>query len=195
MRHEDQIKQGIATTLDEPVAETIKRDLNQIKEKLIVVLMPLSHDSNDNVLNKLKDWDLWGPLIVCLLLSMLLSVSAPANSASIVFAAVFVIVWIGATAVTINAQLLGGTISFFQSVCILGYCVFPLTISAFICLITRMVVSIFIVKVVVVATGFIWSTQASVVFMNNVIKEDRRLLAVYPVFFFYTFIAWMILLQ
>ena len=74
---EDQIKQGITTTLDEPVSETIKRDLNQVKEKLIVVLMPLSHDAQDNVLNKLKDWDLFGPLLVCLLLSTLLSITAP----------------------------------------------------------------------------------------------------------------------
>lgn len=36
---------------------------------------------------------------------------------------------------------------------------------------------------------------ASVVFMIQVIKEERRTLAVYPVFFFYTFIGWMILLQ
>jgi uncharacterized membrane protein len=36
---------------------------------------------------------------------------------------------------------------------------------------------------------------ASVVFMEQVIKEERRLLAVFPVFFFYTFIGWMILLQ
>lgn len=36
---------------------------------------------------------------------------------------------------------------------------------------------------------------ASVVFMVKVIKEERRLLAVFPVFFFYTFIGWMILLQ
>lgn len=79
--------------------------------------------------------DLWGPLLVCLLLSTLLSVTAPGDSASMVFAAVFVIVWFGAAAVTLNAQLLGGTISFFQSVCILGYCVFPLTLSALGCLI------------------------------------------------------------
>lgn len=111
---EDQIKQGITTTLDEPVSETIKRDLNQIKEKLIVVLMPLSQDAQENVLHKLKDWDLWGPLVVCLSLSILLSISAPTNSASVVFAAVFVIVWLGAGAVSLNAQLLGGTISFFQ---------------------------------------------------------------------------------
>lgn len=79
--------------------------------------------------------DLWGPLLVCLLLSTILSITAPGDTASMVFAAVFVIVWFGAAAVTVNAQLLGGTISFFQSVCILGYCVFPLTLSAMGCLI------------------------------------------------------------
>ena len=78
--------------------------------------------------------DLWGPLLVCLLLSSTLSFTAPQSSASLVFAAVFVIVWCGAAMVTVNAQLLGGSISFFQSVCILGYCVFPLTISAMACL-------------------------------------------------------------
>ena len=36
---------------------------------------------------------------------------------------------------------------------------------------------------------------ASVVFMTQVIKEERRTLAAYPVFFFYTFISWLILLQ
>lgn len=195
MRHEEQIKQGITNTLDEPVAETIKRDLNQIKEKLILVVMPLSQDSNDNVLNKLKEWDLWGPLIVCLALSTILSITAPSNSASVVFASVFVIVWMGAGAVSLNAQLLGGTISFFQSVCILGYCVFPLTISAAVCLIIGLFLKQVFVKLIFVTIGFIWSTRASVVFMTRVIKEERRLLAVYPVFFFYTFIAWLILLQ
>ena len=79
--------------------------------------------------------DLWGPLLVCLLLSSVLSFTAPGDTASLVFAAVFVIVWCGAAAVTINAQLLGGSISFFQSICILGYCVFPLTIASIICLV------------------------------------------------------------
>ncbi len=93
--------------------------------------------------------DLWGPLLVCLLLSTILSITAPGDTASLVFAAVFVIVWFGAVAVTVNAQLLGGTISFFQSVCILGYCVFPLTLSAFACLIMS-----FIFKNVSLALSF-----------------------------------------
>lgn len=95
--------------------------------------------------------DLWGPLLVCLLLSTILSLTAPGDSASMVFAAVFVIVWFGAATVTINAQLLGGSISFFQSVCILGYCVFPLTLSSLGCLIMS-----FIYKAVSIYCGMIF---------------------------------------
>eukprot|EP01036_Dinobryon_divergens_P028830 gene28830-37837_t len=195
MRQHDQIKYGTVTTLDEPVMDTIMRDLNQVRDKLKVVLLPLGNDSQDSILQKLRDWDLWGPLLVCLLLSTILSVTAPGDSGSLVFAAVFVIVWCGAAAVTLNAQLLGGTISFFQSVCILGYCIFPLTLSAIACLIMSFIYKTIVIKSIFVAIGFLWSTRASVVFMMQVIKEERRTLAVYPVFFFYTFIGWMILLQ
>lgn len=55
-------------TLDEPVWTTIKRDLQQVGSKLHVVLLP--RENQDGVLKKLKDWDLWGPLLVCLTLSM-----------------------------------------------------------------------------------------------------------------------------
>mmetsp|Transcript_15772 Transcript_15772/g.21676 ORF Transcript_15772/g.21676 Transcript_15772/m.21676 type:complete len:196 (+) Transcript_15772:23-610(+) len=195
MRHQDQLKYGTVTTLDEPVIDTIMRDLNQVRDKLKVVLLPLGKESQDSVLQKLRDWDLWGPLLVCLLLSTILSITAPGESGSLVFAAVFVIVWFGAAAVTLNAQLLGGTISFFQSVCILGYCIFPLTLSAVACLVMSFIYKNILIKSIFVAIGFLWSTRASVVFMIQVIKEERRTLAVYPVFFFYTFIGWMILLQ
>lgn len=195
MRHQDQLKFGTTTTLDEPVSETIMRDLNQVFDKLKVVLMPLGKESQQNVITKLREWDLWGPLLICLLLSCILSLTAPGDSASLVFAAVFVIVWFGAALVTINAQLLGGTISFFQSICILGYCVFPLTLSAFACMIIGLLYKQIIVKLLIVGVGFVWSTRASVVFMVQVIKEERRALAVFPVFFFYTFIGWLILLQ
>jgi hypothetical protein len=193
MKEHSQIKMGTSATLDEPVRETIMRDLRQVADKLKVVLLPLGVGSHESVLVKLREWDLWGPLLVCLLLSSTLSFSAPGDSASLVFAAVFVIVWAGAGAVTLNAQLLGGNISFFQSVCILGYCVFPLTLSAIACFITGFVYQSLLTKLIIVSVGFVWSTRASVVFMVQVIKEERRSLAVFPVFFFYTFISWMIL--
>lgn len=82
---------------------------------------------------ELRDWDLWGPLFICMSLAVLLSLKAH-DEASLVFSVIFVIMWLGAAVVTVNGQLLGGRLSFFQSVCLLGYCVFPILISAAACL-------------------------------------------------------------
>jgi transcription antitermination factor NusG len=51
-------------TLDEPVKVTIMRDLSNIWNKVKQVLDPRSSDKN-----LLKDWDWWGPLLLCLVLS------------------------------------------------------------------------------------------------------------------------------
>jgi hypothetical protein len=56
----------------------------------------------------LRDWDLWGPLIFCLLLSMFLSMRAPDKQTDHVFAGVFSIIWIGEAVVTLQIKLLGG---------------------------------------------------------------------------------------
>jgi hypothetical protein len=97
--------------------------------------------------------------------------------------------------VTINAQLLKGQISFFQSVCVLGYCVFPLVIAAFFCALlptgNRLTQ---LVKVILVVLGFTWATGASVGFMTDCLPEDRQALGVYPVWLFYVAIAWIVLL-
>lgn len=42
-------------------------------------------------------------------INRMLSISAPEDQKAMVFAGVFVLVWIGAAIVTLNAQLLGGT--------------------------------------------------------------------------------------
>ena len=180
-------------TLHEPVTETILRDLRQVAAKLKIVLMPV--ENQEGVLKKLKDWDLWGPLLVCLSLSILLSLSAPSEQGALVFAAVFFVVWFGSAIVTLNAQLLGGTISFFQSLCILGYCVFPLDMAAFASWAISMAFKSFILKSILVAIGFVWSTRASVIFIGQVISPQRKWLALYPVFLFYTFLGWMVLIQ
>lgn len=82
---------------------------------------------------ELRDWDLWGPLLLCLVLGLSLSFSATNDQSALVFATVFVLVWCGSAIVTLNAALLGGNISFFQSVCVLGYCIAPLVISSLFC--------------------------------------------------------------
>jgi hypothetical protein len=231
------------STLDEPVRETIMRDVRAVADKLRVVVLPLDtsvmkkrfgrvyaniassppgdeDEMNDSVsehsrpeeqqhelggelgqnekeiLSKLRDWDLWGPLLICLALSILLSLKAPnPKEASAVFAAVFVAVWVGSAIVTINAKLLGGTISFFQSVCVLGYCIFPMFMAALLILLLRHTpLGIGPVNFLWVVIAFLWCTRASTIFIGGFIAKQRRTLAVYPVFFFYTFLGWMVLL-
>jgi len=57
-------------TLDEPVCTTITRDLMVVYEKVKLVLMPVGIGDNEAALKRLRSWDLWGPLILCLVLSM-----------------------------------------------------------------------------------------------------------------------------
>ena len=206
------------STLDEPVRETILRDFRSVAAKLRVVLLPLdrnthfgysglsSVDATDDissvagenqkqVLNRLRDWDLWGPLLVCLALSVVLSFRAPSHQASAVFGAVFVAVCVGAAVVTVNAQLLGSNLSFFQSVCVLGYCVFPLLLAAIlISALQYTFVGVIWVDIIWITVAFVWACRASAVFIGQIVPKERRFLAVYPVFFFYTFLGWLILL-
>jgi len=187
------IGQGTATTLDEPVLSTILRDLKIIGVKLYYVLLPRGTGSKT-----LRDWDLWGPFILCFILALILSFSANGvttggldSESGLVFSAVFVIVWVGAGVVTINTKLLGGKSSFFQSVCVLGYCVAPLVVSAIVVFFWKKIYFV----IPVVAVGWAWSTWASLGFLAEFIKPERKVIAIYPIFLFYLVIAWFILIQ
>ncbi|GMH74993.1 hypothetical protein TL16_g06617 [Triparma laevis f. inornata] len=96
--HPPQIDTQTPTTLDESIPETILRDLHSVSSKLRVVLLPsnfhqTSYEDNQT-LKILKDWDLWGPLLICLGLSIVLSIDAGQNGA-LVFSAVFMLIWLG----------------------------------------------------------------------------------------------------
>ncbi|KAG5301676.1 Yip1 domain-containing protein [Histoplasma ohiense] len=130
----------------------------------------------------LRDWDLWGPLIFCLLLSMFLSMRAQGDQVSLVFSGVFCIVWIGEAVVTMQIKLLGGNISFFQSVCIIGYTLFPLVIAALLSALGLPIVARIPVYLVLIA----WSLAAGVSILGGSgVVKNRVLIAVYPLFVFY----------
>ena len=107
------------STLEEPVSETIKRDLMRIYSKLKIVINPFELGVSgqiDNIEAKRKEvrnWDLWGPFIFCLILSVVLSSATQSEDKTLVFEIVFIIVWAGGAVIALNGQLLGGTISFF----------------------------------------------------------------------------------
>ncbi|KAJ2779455.1 hypothetical protein H4R18_004006 [Coemansia javaensis] len=174
-----------SNTLDEPILTTIGRDFGKVGRKTVQVLYPKGRD------NALKEWDLWGPLFFCLSLAITMSFLAPDQQASAVFTGVFALVCIGSCVVTLNCKLLGGHVSFFQSVCTLGYCISPMAIASLVTLLAhRIIVTL---PVVTVAVG--WSISAAVGFLAGGQLANRRLLAVYPICLFYICIGWIIIIS
>ena len=115
-------------TLDEPKRESIKRDFNNVVEKIKVALLPMKTKNS----KLLQDWDFWGPLILCLTLGLVLSWQKKAENSGIVFIMIFVIVWIGGLIVSLNSQFQGVDLRIFQCICILGYCMFAVVLAAII---------------------------------------------------------------
>jgi len=181
-------------TLDEPIRDTVLRDLRAVGVKFYHVLYPREKQT------LLKEWDLWGPLVLCTFMAMVLQGSADiadsSNDGGPEFAEVFVIVWIGSMIVTLNSKLLGGNISFFQSVCVLGYCLLPTTIALIVCriiLLMKQSTLLFIIRFIVTMVGFGWATFASMVFLGDSQPPGRKALAVYPMFLFYFIISWLVI--
>ena len=181
-------------TLDEPIRDTIMRDVESIRKKFSFILFPTS----DKVSGLSRDWDLWGPFILCLVLSVVLASQAPENQKGYVFAMVYVFVWAGSAIVTFNAVLLKGNVSFFQTVCVLGYCILPLVMAAVLGwalnLFTSGTLNIAL-KGAAIGLALAWASKASVGFMSELVPDDRRALAVYPVWLLNVAIAWIIFLS
>ena len=169
-------------TLDEPVVETLKRDLLNIWQKIKQVLNPVTKQTGI-----LKDWDWWGPLLFCLILSVRLSLGS-LDQGPEVFSMVFFIIWCGSGIVTLNSLLLGNKISFYQSVCVLGYCIFPLVILSLLTLILPL-----FAKFILSGAALAWATVSSINFLGKV-QEKRKSLTVYPIFLFYFMLTWLILI-
>lgn len=181
-------------TLDEPVKDTILRDLKAVGIKFYHVLYPKKKKA------LLKDWDLWGPLILCVFLAGVLQGSENLNNANdggLQFAEVFLIVWLGAVIVTMNCKLLGGHISCFQSVCVLGYCLLAPSLALLMCMLIPLMfgssLAVFIIKFIVTMLGCAWATIASTVFLEDYQPPRRKALVVFPIFLFYFVISWLII--
>ncbi|KAM0751807.1 Yip1-domain-containing protein [Meredithblackwellia eburnea MCA 4105] len=174
------------STLDEPVTETILRDLRAIGSKVVQVLHPTAGNA------VLRDWDLWGPLVFCLTLAVLLSMNASTEQSLPIFTGVFVLVWVGSIVITLNAKLLGGKVSFFQSLCVLGYCLFPLDIAALVSVFVRLLW----IRIPVCAAAFAWSIWAAVNFLSGTrLEKDRAVLALFPLFMLMFLLSWITMLS
>lgn len=170
-------------TLDESIFKTIWRDLTTIARNLRSVLIPINWKFGNRE-QALRNWDLWGPLLFMLLLASVLSWGE--KNSSKVFALVFAECGFGAVVLTVNAILLGGEIVFFQALCLLGYCLFPMCVSAIVCA----SVANKLVRTLALLGGLLWAGFATLPFIGNAVPQGRKALAVYPVLLLYTSIGW-----
>ncbi|XP_050219039.1 protein YIP4b-like [Mercurialis annua] len=173
-------------TLTEPVWDTVKRDLSRIVSNLKLVVFPNPYREDPG--KALRDWDLWGPFFFIVFLGLTLSWSASVKKSE-VFAVAFALLAAGAVILTLNVLLLGGHIIFFQSLSLLGYCLFPLDVGAVICMLKDNV----IVKMIVVCVTLAWSSWAAYPFMSSAVNPRRKALALYPVFLMYVSVGFLII--
>jgi hypothetical protein len=153
-----------------------------------IVAIPTTYEEKQK---ELKQWDLWGPFIICLILGIVLTFTSK-KATGIVFSTIFIIMWIGSMIITINSTLLGGKLSLLQCICLLGYCTFPAAVSA---ILTRILLKFLpsIGKIVIVIISFLWSTKASIPFIAQNIEERKKLLVVYPVMLYFLYLNYFIL--
>lgn len=192
----------VMSTLDESISKTFKRDVDRIVSNVKNVLdakrvfLGRRRNSSSNggeedaqlrQQQPLRDWDLYGPLIFVLLFGVCLSSSssggggAQKSDAGTIFSVVFATVAFGGVALTLNVKFLGGKIIFLQAMSLIGYCIFPLDVSALLCLLSTN--SIY--RFAVVALGVAWSAGASVPFVSAAVVDERKALAVYPMVLLY----------
>jgi hypothetical protein len=82
-----------------------------------------------------------------------------------VFTTVFIIIWIGSLIITVNTKLLGGTLSLLQCMCLLGYCIFPIVVSAFV---LRILLPFLpgIIKFLLIQITLIWAIFGKIKFIQ-----------------------------
>ncbi len=175
----DESTEIIKSTLDEPIMDTLKRDLYTIGNKIKYVAVP---KMTERKLEELYNWDLWGPLLFCFLYSIALSTGKNDNSESSIFVLIFVIFWIGGFVITFNGRFLGAQIGLCQMISLLGYAMFPITIGGIIIGFCR-IRNIFI-KLVIVVVGLVWACLASIGFIGGLVEPDKKFLTIFPTIIF-----------
>jgi hypothetical protein len=165
----------------------------------------------------MKDWDLWGPLILCTFLALTLHHNQHNYSSTLLvgphFSEIFLLLWFANSLISLNYKLLisssrkrsdkssaiGSNPSTFQLLCVFGYCLAPPSLGVIILKIVSMSLNLqvkylFYQKLIIgILFGFVWPTISSVKILSKYQEKDKRLLAIYPIGLFYFVLSWAII--
>ncbi|OUT22348.1 hypothetical protein CAS74_002064 [Pichia kudriavzevii] len=166
-------------TLDESVLTTLHRDLSTIVKKIVgndVEDAIVSEDYSTETMKKIRDWDLWGPLVINLAFSVIITYLQSRNldndrkndTSSAIFSGAFTLIWGSLSILSLNIQLLSPVqqrlengamtdgvvgLSFFQCISLLSYALFPVVLGG--------LISIFVpfkfIRMIVCALMLAWS--------------------------------------
>ena len=178
-------KYSSKNTLNESLITTINRDLYLIYTKIKYVVNPFI--SKEKKKYHIRQWDLWGPLLLNIFLALTLSFETKEKSQMV--ALIFVIFWLGGVILYLNAHFLGVKASIFQIFCLLGYCLFPLNLSA---IIVTLINFNDIIRLTIVLFTLVWSVYSSSDYLKVITNQDQRYLVLYPFILFYLYISWFI---
>ncbi len=185
------IQKNYKGDLDEPIMDTVKRDLYSFFVKIRFVLLPFTKEEK---VKELRDWDLFGPLLIAIGLTIIMMFKGSIFDINHLFAANFLLIFIGSSLVTMNAKLVGVRYSFFFYSSALGYCLAPFIFAA--------LANLFFGKIItrlgiLLITGFcyLWCLRSITIFFQLTIIPSRKYLVLYPVCLYYLFFAWFIVLE
>lgn len=155
-----------------------------------------SGSSNDDeysseTMKKIRDWDLWGPLIINLGLSLVItflqsrSLKGENVNSSGIFSAAFTLIWSSLAVLSLNIQLLcpvqqrlenGGLtngiigLSFFQCISLLSYALFPILLGG----LTSIFISFKFVRLVINLLMLFWSLLCTWLIIAIISNCKRR---------------------
>ena len=172
-------------TLDESVNTTIIRDLKLIYNKLKLVINPLI--SREKKYSQIRQWDLWGPLLLNIILALTLTLNTKEKGQ--ITSLIFIIFWVGGAIIFLNNHFLGVKASIFQMFCLLGYCLFPLNVAA---IIVTLINLFELVRFIIVGVACLWSIYSSSDYLNIITNHEQRYLVLYPCILFYLYISWFV---
>ena len=154
-------------------------------------MLPFSYEEK---LGELRNWDLWGPLIFCLLITMFIALASSQSQVDDIFGVIYMVLFGGALVVGVNATLVGSEGSIFMMISILGYCLAPFVVAAAVNYFLRRVIFFLGVSLVCGFCWF-WAVKSASVFIAACCRRSRRILALYPIMLYYMFFAFFIALD
>lgn len=167
------------------------KDLSSICTKTRFALLPFSYEEK---LAELRNWDLWGPLIFCILMTVFIAFASSQSQIDDIFGVIYLLLFGGAVVIGVNSNLVGADSSVFMMMSILGYCLAPFVLAALANLMVRKYVGFMGIAGI---SGFcwFWAVKSASVFIAASCRRTRRWLALYPIMLYYMFFAIFIALN